>query len=105
MVGATIALLVATRNHMAAASERRMVTMLERVGLDPAIAMSGKPNSVLECAIEASMKGIRQRCRACTTEDVCERWLAGNEHGEIDFCHNAKLFDALKVFCSANARL
>jgi hypothetical protein len=105
MVGATIALLVATLRYMAAASERRMVTMLERVGLDPAIASRGRPDSVLECVIEASMKEIRQRCRTCTTEDVCERWLAGDEHGDNDFCPNAKVFDALKVICGADARL
>jgi hypothetical protein len=105
MVGATIALLVATRKYMAAASERRMVTMLERVGLDPAIAMSGQPNSVLECVIAASMKKIRQRCRACTTEDICERWLAGDEHGDNNFCPNAKVFDALNVICGTDARM
>jgi hypothetical protein len=105
MAGATITLLVAIRKYMAAASERRMVTMLERVGLDPAIATSGKPNSVLECVIAASMKEMRQRCRACTTEDICERWLAGDEHGDNDFCPNAKMFDALKVICGADARL
>jgi len=82
-----------------------MMSMLERVGLDPAIALAGEPDSVLECVIAASMKQIRQRCRACMTEDVCERWLAGDEHGDNDFCPNAKVFDALKVICSDDARL
>jgi hypothetical protein len=36
------------------------------------------------------MKEVRQRCRTCSTEDVCERWLAGEEAGENIFCPNAQ---------------
>lgn len=88
MAGATVALFVTFRKYVAAASERRMLTMLESVGLDPAIASSGNT--------EAIMKEVRQRCRTCATEAVCERWLAGDEHGNNVFCPNAKVFDALK---------
>jgi len=88
MAGATVALFVTFRKYVAAASERRMLTMLESVGLDPAIASSGNT--------EAIMKEVRQRCRTCETEAVCERWLAGDEHGNNVFCPNAKVFDALK---------
>lgn len=88
MVGLAVALVVAFGRFMAAASERRMMRMLERVGLDPAIISSGDK--------EAIMKGIRSRCRSCSTEGVCERWLAGEEAGENVFCPNAKVFEALK---------
>ncbi|MHC4783131.1 MAG: DUF6455 family protein [Planctomycetota bacterium] len=82
---------------MDAASEKRMVMMLERVGLGPAIALNGKADTILECVIETSIKEIRQRCRVCKAKDACERWLAGNEHGDNDFCPNAKIIDELKI--------
>ena len=88
MVSATIALVVSFRKYKGAASERRMVSMLKRVGLDPAIASRGDN--------EAIMKEIRQRCRTCTAEDVCERWLADDEDGDNVFCPNAKVIDALQ---------
>jgi hypothetical protein len=88
MVGIAFALFVAIRRYMAARSERRMMSMLERVGLDPFIALSGDT--------EVIMKEIRQRCRSCATDGVCERWLAGDEAGENDFCPNAKVFETLK---------
>jgi DNA-binding transcriptional regulator YiaG len=50
------------RSKMAAASERRMTTMLERVGIDPAIDSSGDTETI--------MKEARQRCRSCTSVDV-----------------------------------
>ena len=95
MVGLALALLVAYWRNLAAGSERRMMRMLERVGLDPAIVSSGDT--------EAIMKGIRQRCRTCTTEGMCERWLAGDEGGENVFCPNAKVFEALKRTIGAAA--
>ncbi len=88
MVSTAIALVVTFRKYKDAASERRMVSMLERVGLDPAIASSGDN--------EAIMKEIRQRCQTCATEDVCERWLADDEDGDNDFCPNAKVIDAMQ---------
>ncbi len=88
MVIAAIALVVTFRKYKDGASERRMVRMLERVGLDPAIASSGDN--------EAIMKEIRQRCRTCAAEDVCERWLADDEDGDNVFCPNAQVIDALQ---------
>ena len=88
MVSAAIALVVTFLKYRGGASERRMLSMLERVGLDPAIASSGDN--------EAIMKEIRQRCRTCATEDLCERWLADDEHGDNYFCPNAKVIDALQ---------
>lgn len=88
MVGVAFALFAAIWRYMAAGSERRMMSMLERVGLDPAIASGSDAETI--------MKEIRQRCRHCATEGVCERWLAGDVVGENDFCPNAKVFETLK---------
>jgi hypothetical protein len=88
MVGVACVLFVAIRRYMAAASERRMMEMLDRVGLDPAIA-EGRDTSAI-------MKEVRQRCRSCSTEAVCERWLAGDEKGGNLFCPNARVFSELK---------
>jgi hypothetical protein len=97
VIGATVALFMMRQKHMAAAPERRMISMMERVGLDPSIASSGEANSVLESVIETSMKEIRKRCRACSTVDECKRWLAGKEDGDNVFCPNAEVFMALKI--------
>jgi len=88
MVGAAFALVITYRRYLANSSERRMSGMLERVGLDPAVVKSGDKAKII--------KEIRQRCRHCATEDVCERWLAGEEGGDNDFCPNAKVFEALR---------
>ncbi|MDQ6965610.1 MAG: metal-dependent hydrolase [Mariprofundaceae bacterium] len=71
MVGVAFVLIVLFRKYRFAASERRMRSMLECVGLDPSIAESGDT--------EAIMKEVRQRCRTCATEDVCDRWLVGQK--------------------------
>lgn len=88
MVGAVAALVLSYRRYLAANSERRMRMMLESVGLDPEIAERGKISTI--------MKEVRQRCRHCASEDVCERWLQGNEKGANAFCPNARVFEILK---------
>ena len=88
MVAVTIALVFAYRNYLAANSERRMLSMIDSIGLDPAIASSSD--------LETIMSDVRQRCRSCTSEDVCERWLTCNEKDDNDFCPNAKAFAVLK---------
>ncbi len=88
MTGIVVAIFLGFRRYLAANSERRMLTMLESIGLDPEIATSGE--------IPTIMKEVRQRCRSCATEAVCERWLQGNEKGDNSFCPNAKVFEALK---------
>jgi hypothetical protein len=88
MVGVAFALFYAIRQYMIAQSERRMRTMLIKIGLDPVIASSGDSETI--------MKEVRQRCRTCSTEDVCERWLAGEEAGENIFCPNAQVFESMK---------
>jgi len=72
-----------------------MMSMLKHVGLDPFIASCGDT--------EAIMKEIRQRCRSCATDGLCERWLAGDEVGENDFCPNAKVFETLKRIIGATS--
>lgn len=59
MVSATIALVVSFRKYKRAASERRMLRMLERVGLDPAIASSGDTKVI--------MREMRRRSTKITT--------------------------------------
>ena len=74
--------------YLVANSERRMLTMIKSVGLDPEIATSGE--------IPAIMKEVRHRCRSCAAEAVCERWLQGSEEGDNSFCPNANVFEALR---------
>jgi hypothetical protein len=93
MVAVAFVLFFAIRQYMHAQSERRMTSMLESIGLDPAIATSGETAII--------MKEIRQRCHSCSSEDVCERWLAGEQTGENDFCPNAKVFESIKRTISA----
>jgi hypothetical protein len=87
MVGVVLTLIIATRRYMAYASERRMLSMLECAGINVA-DISGSDT-------ETIMREIRQRCRTCATEDVCERWLAGEVVGGNSFCPNAKVFETL----------
>ncbi len=88
MVGIAFALIYAIRQYMATQSERRMRTMLIKIGLDPVIASSGDSQTI--------MREVRQRCRTCSSEDVCERWLTGEEAGDNVFCPNAKVFESMK---------
>jgi hypothetical protein len=88
MLAVTVALVFAYRNYLAVNSERRMLSMIESIGLDPAIASSSD--------LETIMSEVRQRCRSCTSEDVCERWLTCNEKGDNDFCPNAEAFEVLQ---------
>lgn len=90
MIGVAVALVILYRRYLAANSERRMRSMLESVGLDPAIAASGE--------IPTIMKEVRQRCQSCGSEDACERWLAENKEGENSFCPNSKVFEILRKY-------
>lgn len=87
MVGVATGLFFAYRTYLAANSERRMRAMLESAGIDPAIAASGE--------IPTIMQEVRQRCRTCNSEDVCERWLKGDKEDSNDFCPNARVFEIL----------
>lgn len=89
MASVVIFLLVSFRQYRIAASARRIRHMLEYVGLDPDIAASDDTKAI--------MKGVRQRCLTCTTEDVCDRWLDGDDHSYNSFCPNAVIFNQLKA--------
>ncbi len=93
MVGVAFLLFYAVRQYMADQSERRMRTMLIKIGLDPVIASSGDSQTI--------MREVRQRCRTCSSEDVCERWLTGEEIGENVFCPNAEVFESMKKTIAA----
>ena len=88
MVGAGLALVIAYRAYLARSSEQRMLSMLDSLGLDAGIASDPE--------LETIMGEARQRCRGCTAEDVCERWLRGDEEGDNAFCPNARVFNTLK---------
>lgn len=89
MLGTAAALIFAFLGHLRASSERRLSAMLSRVGLDPGLA-AGKRR-------EAVTTALRQRCRGCACEDLCERWLRGDTKGANDFCPNSKVFRAMAV--------
>jgi hypothetical protein len=88
-----LALFVGYRTYLAFNSERRMLTMLGSLGLDADIASSPDFKGVIG--------EVRQRCRSFTAEDVCERWLRGDEEGDNAFCPNARVFEALKEYRTA----
>ena len=82
-----IALVFGYRRYLTASSERRMGKMLEAVGVDPRLASSPDADLI--------MAELRGRCTQCQSEDVCERWLRGEESGGNDFCPNHKIFELL----------
>jgi uncharacterized protein DUF6455 len=87
MVTVIGALFVWFARYLGASSERRMVRMLTRAGVDPDIVARGDKKAIIE--------DIRSRCQRCQAEDLCERWLAGKIEGENTFCPNARIFGAL----------
>ena len=90
MLGLGLALVIGYRTYLARNSERRMLSMLDSLGLDADIATNPE--------FETVMGEVRQRCRHCTAEDVCERWLRGDEEGDNAFCPNARVFNTLQEF-------
>jgi len=97
MLVVAIGLVLWIRSYMAAESERRMITMMKRVGLEPGNVARDDPRA------EALMKEVRGRCQKCQSEDKCERWFAGEVEGENSFCPNARVFDLLKGTASPAA--
>ena len=90
MVSVAAALVFGGRWYLARTSERRLYRMLETTGLDPEIASSGD--------MELIMGEVRQRCRQCKSEGLCERWLDGEEVGGNEFCPNSRVFEILKKY-------
>ena len=84
MVAVSGALVVWFWKYRTAESRRRMTQMLTRAGVPPEVLGRGD--------VEAIIKDVRSRCRTCSSEDLCERWLAGKVEGENDFCPNAEIF-------------
>ena len=74
--------------YKAAGSERRMMRMMKRVGLNPEIARQGDTETIV--------REIRRQCRKCQAEDPCEQWLEGEIEGDNAFCPNTPVFKILK---------
>ena len=89
MVAVSVALVVSFWRYLAAASGRRMVSMLTRAGVDPEVARHGDT--------EAIIRDVRSRCRSCASEDLCDRWLDGKVEGDNSFCPNAQIFRTLRT--------
>lgn len=87
MIAVAIGLVLAYRAYLAANSERRMRAMLVSVGLDPELATNEE--------IPTIMKEVRDRCRQCTSESVCDHWLEGEIPGDNAFCPNHRVFRIL----------
>ena len=93
MLIVVVLLFFGLRRYQLRNSERRMLAMLESVGLDPEIATSGDMDTI--------MGEVRHRCQRCQSEALCERWLKGEETGSNEFCPNARVFEVLKKYSSA----
>jgi hypothetical protein len=87
MVAVIVALIVWFSRYLAAVSARRMMQMLTRAGVDPEVARQGDA--------EAIMQDVRSRCKRCSSEALCDRWLAGKVEGDNSFCPNARIFRRL----------
>jgi len=88
MVAVSYALVVWFWRYMALASERRTMHMLVCAGVDPATALRGDT--------EAIMQDVRKRCRRCPSEGLCDRWLARGVGGDNSFCPNAQIIRNLR---------
>jgi hypothetical protein len=86
-----VALVMWFSRRAASASERRMTHMLTCTGVDPRFSGHDDTWAILQVA--------RARCSRCPSEDLCDRWLAGNVEGDDisnGFCPNAPIFRVLK---------
>jgi hypothetical protein len=85
IVAVCVALVVWIARNSGAASERRMMGMLKRAGVDPEVATGSDATAII--------KEVRRRCRRCESEDLCDRWLEGKVvKGGNSFCPNARIF-------------
>lgn len=88
MVAFIVALVVWFFRHAAAASEKRLMHMLTRAGVDLEFSRHDDTWAILQVA--------RVRCSGCRFEDLCDRRLAANVEGDNSFCPNAQIFRILK---------
>ncbi|MDJ0710096.1 MAG: DUF6455 family protein [Woeseiaceae bacterium] len=95
MLVVAIAIFLGFRKYLAVGSERRMRRMLIAVGLEADLATGDDMPRIME--------EIRDRCRHCSSESVCERWLDGRTAGGNEFCPNHKVFEVLKKYTGAPA--
>lgn len=94
MVALALLLFFAYRHYLAVNTERRMRSMLVSVGLDPELANNEE--------IPMIMDEVRDRCRQCSSESVCDRWLEGEVQGENQFCPNSRVFRILSKYTEAS---
>ncbi len=94
MVSVAVGSIVWLESSVAAASVKRMMRMMKRIGLDSGTDALGNPQT-MTIGIE-----LRHRCRRCLHEDLCERWLAGKVEGGNTFCPNA---ETLRILAGASA--
>lgn len=88
IVAVSVALVEWFSRQTAAASEKRMMHMLTRTGVDVEFSRHDDAWAILQVA--------RGRCSRCRSEDVCDRWLAAKVEGDNSFCPNAQIFRVLK---------
>lgn len=89
MLAVTVALFIWFQRSEASASDGRLKGMLTRVGLNPKIV------GLNDVKTTATVNQVRRRCRKCSHEDYCDRWLAGSVEGDNSFCPNAQSFSDL----------
>lgn len=89
MLAVTVFIFAWFQSSQAAASTKRRMAMLKRVGLDHGTAMFGGMRAAI------LRKDVRRRCQGCPREDLCDRWLAGEVEGGNAFCPNARVFHDL----------
>ena len=90
MLAISVAMVVAFQGFLRAGTVRRLTRMLRRVGLNPDLMARKGPESA------AVIQEIWQRCRNCSVEGHCERWLNGEVAGTNAFCPNAPALLRLK---------
>ena len=89
MVGGACPGVVWLFTSQASASIGRMMAMMERVGLNPQPSVLDGPRTI------TVRNEARRRCRRCSREELCDRWLAGEVEGNNSFCPNAQTFQSL----------
>ena len=89
LLAVNVALIIWFQRNLAAASVGRLLAMMTRLGLDPALAWHGGPRT------RTIMKEAQRRCGNCRLEGYCDRWVAGEAEGDNAFCPNAPTFRIL----------
>ncbi len=90
MLGVAIAIAIGFWKYLVRGSESRLRRMMARVGLKDELATGDE--------IPRIMHEVRDRCRHCFAESVCERWLAGELAGSSEFCPNHTVFEVLRKY-------